>query len=255
MVTAILLAAGYATRLYPLTKDRSKALLPLGSGTILDGVIRTLPRVPGLRNTILVTNHRFAEPFREWQRARAAEVTVVDDGTDSAETRLGAIRDLALARRETDPADDLLVVGTDNLFQWSLADFVAAAAHHHPKPSIALWRAPSAAAAKEFGVVTRDAAARITAFVEKSPTPPSVEVALCVYFFPGPMCGEIQRFLESGGNPDAPGYFIQWLARQGEVYGIMMPGAWYDIGSLDSYQTVLTEWPSMSGERTRQEEA
>ena len=247
-ITAILLAAGYATRLYPLTKDRPKALLPLGAGTILDGVIRTLPGVPALRKTLLVTNHRFAEPFRAWQRERGARLTVVDDGTDSAETRLGAIRDLALARRDTDPGDDLLVVGTDNLFEWSLADFVAAARRHDPKPSIGLWRAPSAAAATQFGVVTRDATERITAFVEKSPTPPSVEVALCVYFFPGPMCSEIQRFLESGGNADAPGYFIQWLARRGDVYGIMMPGAWYDIGSLDSYQTVLREWPSVSGQ-------
>ena len=242
-ITAILLAAGYATRLYPLTKDRPKALLPLGSGTILDGVIRTLPEVPELRNTVLVTNHRFAESFREWQRSRGAKVTVVDDGTASAETRLGAIRDLALARRETDPRDDLLVVGTDNLFHWSLAQFVQEARRHAPKPSLALWRAKSLEVAKEFGVVTRDPTTRVTAFVEKSPQPPSAEVALCVYFFPGPMCGDIQRFLTEGGNPDAPGYFIEWLVRRGEVYGVMMPGAWYDIGSLDSYQTALKEWP------------
>ena len=250
MITAVLLAAGYATRLYPLTKDRPKALLPLGFGTILDGVIRTLPGVPGLRKTVLVTNHRFAEPFRAWQRARNAGVAVMDDGTTSADTRLGAIRDLVLPRRETDPDDDLLVVGTDNLFRWSLAEFVAEAARRHPKPSIALWQAPSKADATQFGIVTRDPAARITAFVEKSPEPPSAEVALCVYFFPGPMCGDIQRFLEAGGNADAPGYLIKWLAERGEVYGVMMPGAWYDIGSLDSYQAVLKEWPK-EGERSR----
>jgi glucose-1-phosphate thymidylyltransferase len=244
MITAVLLAAGYATRLYPLTKDRPKALLRLGSGTILDGVIRTLPEVPELRKTVLVTNHRFAEPFREWQRARNAGVVVLDDGTTSADTRFGAIRDLALARRDTDPDDDLLVIGTDNLFHWSLAEFVAEARRRHPTPSIALWQAPSKAAATQFGVVTRDRTARITAFVEKSPQPPSAEVALCVYFFPGPMCGDIQRFLDAGGNADAPGYFIKWLVERGEVCGIMMPGAWYDIGSLDSYDTVLKEWPS-----------
>ena len=97
MVTAVLLAAGYATRLYPLTKDRPKALLPLGSGTILDGVIRTLGEVPDLRKTVLVTNHRFADQFHAWQQASGAKVEVIDDGTTSAETRLGAIRDLALA--------------------------------------------------------------------------------------------------------------------------------------------------------------
>ena len=242
-ITAVLLAAGYATRLYPLTKDRPKALLPLGSGTILDGVIRTLLEVPQLRKTILVTNHRFAESFRQWQRSRGAQVTILDDGTTSVETRLGAIRDLALARRETDPSDDLLVIGTDNLFHWSLAQFVREARRHAPKPSLVLWQAPSKDAAIQFGVVTRDPTGRISAFVEKSPQPPSAEVALCVYLFPRPMGGDIQRFLEDGGNPDAPGYFIEWLVRRGEVYGVMMPGAWYDIGSLDSYQTVLKEWP------------
>ena len=242
MITAVLLAAGYATRLYPLTKDQPKALLPLGPGTILDGVIRTLGEVPDLRKTVLVTNHRFADQFRAWQKASGAPVEVIDDGTASAESRLGAIRDLALTRTRTDAADDLLVIGTDNLFEWSLADFIAKARRHAPTPSIGLWRAPSKAAATQFGVVTRDGTDRITAFVEKSPTPPSADVALCVYYFPGAMCGEIDRFLRSGGNPDAPGYFIEWLTRQGPVYGLMMPGAWYDIGSLESYETVKRDW-------------
>jgi glucose-1-phosphate thymidylyltransferase len=241
-VSAVLLAAGYATRLYPLTKDQPKALLPLGRGVILDEVVRTLGEVPGLRRRILVTNSRFAERFREWQRARGAAVTVVDDGTSTAETRLGAIRDLALARQATEPGDDLLVVGTDNLFRWSLADFVAAARRVSPQPSIALWNAASASEATQFGVVTRDEAGRITAFVEKSKTPPSAEVALCVYYFPAAMCGKIQQFLASGSNADAPGYFIEWLVRHGAVYGVMMPGAWHDIGTLESYEAVKREW-------------
>ena len=243
MITAVLLAAGYATRLYPLTKDQPKALLPLGSGAILDGVIRTLPDVPDLRKTVLVTNHRFAGQFSRWQQERRLEVTVVDDGTSSAETRLGAIGDLLLAAAHADPADDLLVIGTDNLFEWSLATFVEAARPHAPQPSIGLWQSPSASAATQFGVVRRDRTGRITAFVEKSAQPPSGEVALCVYFFPGPMRGELRRFVDSGGNPDAPGYLIEWLVERGEVYGLMMPGAWYDIGSLDSYHTVLKAWP------------
>jgi glucose-1-phosphate thymidylyltransferase len=242
MITAVLLAAGYATRLYPLTKEQPKALLPLGAGTILDGVIRTLPDVPDLRKTILVTNHRFASNFQAWQRAAAPGVQILDDGTSTAETRLGAIRDLALARRQTDPRDDLLVIGTDNLFHWPLAEFVAKARQRAPKPSLALWQAPSKESATQFGVVIRDEHGRVTRFVEKSPAPPSAEVALCVYYFPGPMCGDIQTFLDSGGNADAPGYFLEWLVARGEVYGILLPGAWYDIGSLESYETVQKEW-------------
>jgi glucose-1-phosphate thymidylyltransferase len=265
-ITAILLAAGYATRLYPLTSDRPKALLPLGPPTrpeqgkpessdplriapvrlrervILDEVLRSLSSVQGVGKRILVTNHRFAGQFREWQHSCGANVHLLDDGTDTAQARLGAVRDLALAERTADPQDDLLVVGTDNLFRWSLADFVAPAQRYRPRPSIALWEAPSREAATRFGVVQRDQTSRIAAFVEKSPHPPSAEVALCVYYFPAPMRGDIQQFLEEGGNVDAPGYFIEWLVHRRVVYGIMMPGAWYDIGTLEAYQTVVSEW-------------
>ncbi len=241
-ITAVLLSAGYATRLYPLTKDRPKALLPFGAHTILDAILTSLKDVPGLRKIILVTNHRFAEQFRQWQRTTRMDVEIIDDHTETPDTRLGAIRDLELARAMAGPTNDLLVLGTDNLFRWALTDFVTVATRHHPHPSIALWDAPSRSAATQFGVVVRETTTRITTFAEKSPTPPSREVALCVYYFPAPMCGLIRQFLDDGGNADAPGYFIEWLVRRGEVYGVMMPGAWYDIGTLEAYQAAINEW-------------
>ena len=245
-LTAILLAGGYATRLYPLTKDTPKALLPLGTGVILDAVVNRLESVSGITQRCLVTNHRFAEQFRAWQQMRRQDIRIVDDGTDTVEARLGAIRDLELARTQGGGQGDVLVVGTDNLFTWSLGEFVVSAQRHRPDPSIALWEAPSTAAATQFGVVTRDEATRITSFVEKSPQPPSREVALCVYYFPAAMCARIREFLDGGGNADAPGYFIQWLARHSTVYGTMMRGAWYDIGTLEAYQTVVNEWHERS---------
>jgi len=241
-LTAILLAGGYATRLYPLTKDTPKALLPLGNGVILDAVVNSLDSVSKISERLLVTNHRFADQFRVWQRKDRQTIRIIDDGTDSVENRLGAIRDLELARTQGQGHGDVLVIGTDNLFTWSLGDFVGLAQRHLPHPSIALWEAPSTEAATQFGVVTRDPASRITSFVEKSSQPPSREVALCVYYFPGAMCGAIKEFLDGGGNADAPGYFIQWLARRGTVYGLMMPGAWYDIGTLEAYQAVVQAW-------------
>lgn len=242
-VTAILLSAGYATRLYPLTQERPKALLPLADGVILDAILRSLDTVRELlRQRILVTNHRFADQFRQWQQARGLDLHILDDHTETAETRLGAIRDLALARKTANPEDDLLVIGTDNLFHWPLSQFLTSAQRNRPAPSIALWQTPSKESATQFGVVTRDPTGRITAFVEKSPQPPSTEVALCVYYFPSSMCGVIDTFLAEAGNADAPGYFIQWLVQRGSVYGVMMPGPWYDIGTLDAYQAVLTEW-------------
>ena len=241
-VAVVLLAAGYSTRLYPLTRDRPKALLPLAGATILDAIVRQVDGVPEVSASLLVTNRRFAGQFAEWQRRTGARVRIVDDGTETAGTRLGAIRDLELAAAQAGAGDDLLVIGTDNLFRWPLAAFVAQAQAARPDPAIALWRAPSAQAATQFGVVVRDARGRITLFAEKSPQPPSAEVALCVYYFPAAMRGRIREFLDGGGQADAPGYFIEWLARRGAVVGMLMPGAWYDIGSLDAYQTVLREW-------------
>lgn len=241
-VTVVLLAAGYATRLYPLTQNAPKALLPLGSGVILDQVIRSLSGVPQLSKCLLVTNHCFADQFRQWQKSRRLDIRIIDDGTSTPETRLGAIRDLELVKNEAASGDDLLVLGTDNIFEWPLADFVSLAREHAPAASIALWQAPSAKAATQFGVVVREASGRILRFVEKSPEPPSAEVALCVYYFPAPICGKIREFIDSGENADAPGYFIAWLSRQSAVFGQMMPGKWHDIGTKAEYESVVKNW-------------
>ena len=245
-VTTILLAAGYATRLYPLTKDRPKALLPLGQGVILDAVLALLDGVPDLRRRLLVTNHRFAGQFRAWQEARGLEVTIIDDGTQTNETRLGAIRDLELARIQGGAEGDLLVIGTDNLFSWSMADFVSRARGHRPHPSVALWEAPSKDSARQYGIVTLDETSRITTFLEKPARPPSTAVALCVYYLPEAMLGRIRQFLDGGGNADAPGYFIEWLVRQEATYGVPMGGTWFDIGSHEAYEAVLKAWPDLS---------
>lgn len=239
-VTAILLAAGYATRLYPLTKDTPKPLLPLGKGVILDEIYGAL--APGMQK-ILVTNHRFADRFRAWQRDRGVPLEIVDDGTETVETRLGAIRDLELARIRARAAGDLLVVGTDNLFTWPLEAFIERAQRHAPDPGIAVWELPPEADVSQYGVVRRDPDSRIAEFVEKSPQPPTREVATCIYYFPEAMVGRIREFIGTGGNVDAPGHFIKWLAGRGPVYGLMMSGIWYDIGTLDAYEAVKREWP------------
>ena len=241
-VTAILLSAGYATRLYPITKDRPKALLPLGDGVILDEVLRSLDGITALKKRILVTNHRFAGQFRTWREAREISLEIVDDKTETNETRLGAIRDLELARVHGGAVGDLLVLGTDNLFSWSLAEFVQKAQRYRPEACVAVGTAHSLEAARQYGVVTCDTTSRITAFIEKSPTPPSLQVAHCVYYFPEAICGAFQQFLDSGGNPDAPGYLVEWLVRTRTVYGVPMLGSWYDIGTRESYESAVHEW-------------
>ncbi|HEX9780826.1 MAG TPA: nucleotidyltransferase family protein [bacterium] len=249
-VSAIFLAAGYGTRLYPLTKHIPKALLPIGERVLLDEVLAALEDVPGLRRRVLVTNSRFAGQFRRWRDERGLDLEIIDDGTDGPDQRLGAIRDLELARTRSEADGDLLVLGTDNLFGWTLGEVVRRAQPHRPAPSVALWEAPASADATQFGVVTMDGAGRITAFVEKSPEPPSRSVALCLYYFPEAMLGRIREFLEQGGNPDAPGYFVEWLVRQEPVYGIPMSGAWYDIGTPEAYEDVQRAWRRPQGPRS-----
>ena len=250
-VTAILLSAGYGTRLYPLTKDQPKALLPLHDGVILDEVWRSLEGIPDLQRRILVTNHRFAGHFQRWQRARGVDLEILDDGTDTPETRLGAIRDLQLAQTQGRAVGDLLVVGTDNLFADALVEFVKPAQRYRPDASIALGQARSKEAASQSGVVECNADSRITSFVEKSPNPPSLKIAHCLYYFPEAMLGSIQSFLDEGGNPDAPWYFLEWLVRTQPVYGILMGGMWYDIGSHEAYQAVVHEWRRKAGSAVR----
>lgn len=251
-ITAILLAAGYATRLYPLTADRPKALLPLGEGVILDDIYAQVAVcAPLATKVILITNSRFAKPFRQWARDRRADVVVIDDGTKTAQTRCGAIRDLALAMARGRAEGDLLVLGTDNLFRWDLGEFIIAAQRRRPHASVAFWKAPSRQAAVQFGVGILDADRRITGFVEKSPTPPSELVATCIYYFPEAMQSRIQEFLKEGRNADAPGYFITWLVERTAVYGVVMPGPWYDIGTIPAYEEVRNVWSKTPVPRTR----
>ena len=241
-ITAILLAAGYGTRLYPLTRHTPKALLPLGDGVILDVLMEALDAVSDVTQRVLVTNTRFVEQFRSWKKARQRDVKIIDDGTQTPETRLGAVRDLELARTHAHVGRDWLVIGTDNLFRWSLGAFVRKAQTQVPSASVALWEAPLSVDTTPFGVVTLDPSSRITALVEKSAQPPSRRVALCIYYFPHAMGDKITPFLHEGGNADATGYLIAYLAQTGLIYGITMSGDWYDIGSREAYDQVVALW-------------
>jgi len=272
-VSVCLLAAGYGTRLYPLTKDHPKALLPLGSGVtpppasgpkgrlsskgppsadevgggvILDWILDTVEAVPGLSKLVLVTNHKFFPQFEAWQRTHSRALELVDDGTSTPETRLGAIRDLMLGLAQVGACDDLLVLGTDNVFTWSLADFVAFAKRKRPSATVALRQATSLQAASRCAVVELDGAARLIRCVEKPASPFSSTVALCVYYFSQACRGRFEEFVRIGGNVDAPGYFIEWLVKQEPVYGFMTDGEWFDIGSKESYQEAVQRWSRLA---------
>jgi len=235
-VNVVLMAGGYGTRLYPLTKDRPKALLPLGQGVILDRILGSVKQVPNLSKTVLVSNHRFFAQFQAWQQAGKHPVEVIDDGTSTPETRLGAIRDLHMAMERLAPAEDVLVLGTDNLFTWSLAEFVQFGKMKRPACAIAIREAPSAQEASRCLVVEVGEQDRLLRCVEKPSHPASKMVGLCIYYFPPAGRRRIEQFIRDGGSVDAPGFFIERLATQEPVYGFPTGGEWFDIGSPESYQ-------------------
>jgi glucose-1-phosphate thymidylyltransferase len=221
-MVALILAAGYATRLQPLTDDVPKQLLPVGGRPMVDWVLDRIVETSA-DEIHLVTNARFASDFERW--ADGKDVHVHNDGTTSNEERLGAIGDIAFVGLD----DDLLVIGSDNLFDYSLADYEQ------------YWRAKGGSCvavhdvgdlelAKKYGIVDVDANERITAFVEKPEQPPSTLAATATYMYRCDHAALVPTYLAEGNPPDQPGNLVAWLHKREPVYAYRFSGEWYDIG-------------------------
>ncbi len=241
---ALILAAGYATRLYPLTKGFPKPLLRVGSKTIIDYIVENLHRIERLKRIWVITNHTFMGHFARWKKSHAGRhpLEIVNDGTTSPEGRLGAIRDMDFLIHEKKIANDLLVVGGDNLFECDLRNFVVQGESHKPYPTMGVYDVGSRKKAKQFGVVTLDSKGRVAHFVEKPVRPHSTLAAMCLYYFPKESISWIRRYLDSGENADAPGHYLSWLAREEAVYGYLVDAKWFDIGDLSAYKEARLEY-------------
>jgi glucose-1-phosphate thymidylyltransferase len=222
-VKALILAAGYATRLSPLTDEFPKQLLPVGGRPIVDWIVENI-RSSGVDDVHLVTNSRFAERFEEW--GRGIGVTVHDDGTSTNETRLGAIGDI----RFVDLDDDLLVIAGDNLFDYALADFIAFWREREGSSAVAVHDVGDRELAKKYGIVELDADGRIIDFREKPDDPPSTLAATATYLYTRAHARLVDAYLDEGNAPDQPGNFVAWLHRREPVYAYRFDGGWYDIG-------------------------
>jgi glucose-1-phosphate thymidylyltransferase len=230
---AVILAAGYATRLYPLTLDRPKALLPVGGRPMVEHLLERLAGVDGLDEILLVTNSRFADAFRDWAAGWAGAVRIVDDGTSDEESKLGAIGDLDLAIREGAIDDDLLVLAGDNLFTESLAPF-ADFGREKGAPALGVYDVGDLDAIRRYNAIELVADGRVTFFEEKPENPRSTLTGIALYFYPRPLLGVIREYLESGNNPDQPGRLVEWLYPRKPVYAWRVSGRWYDIGSKET---------------------
>ena len=233
-MNAVILAAGYATRLYPLTLDRPKALLPVAGRPMVEHLLLRLEGVEGLDAIHLVTNSKFAGAFREWAAGwDGQEVQIVDDGTSDEETKLGAIGDLELTIRAAAIDDDLIVLAGDNLFSESLAPF-GAFARAKAAPVIGVYDVGDLEAIRRYNSITLDEDDRLTYFEEKPEHPRTTLTGIALYFYPRKSLGAVREYLAAGNNPDQPGRLIEWLYPREPVYAWRVPGRWYDIGSAET---------------------
>ncbi len=234
---AIILAAGYATRLYPLTENFPKPLLEVGGKPILDWLVSDL--APVADEFIVVTNHKFAEIFKDWAAGHEEKIVVIDDGTETNETRLGAVKDIQLAAKGID--EDVFVLAGDNVLDFSLQKFVRYA-HSKQTSCIMRYFEPDTAKLVKCGIVEVDSDDRILGMEEKPAQPKSNWCCPPFYFYTKADARLVPAGIAAGCGTDAPGSYIAWLCTQVPVYAMEMPGRRYDIGNLDSYHKVCEEY-------------
>ena len=237
----LILAAGYATRLYPLTENFPKPLLEVQNKTILDWLIDDIDTLGAVDEYVVISNHKFAHHFESWARGKAQKITVVDDGTSSNETRLGAVKDIQFAIDKLGLDDEMLVIAGDNLLDFSLTNFISYA-QSKKTSCIMRYYEPNEQKLLKCGVVTIDENDRILEMTEKSPTPATHWCCPPFYFYTREDAKFVQKGIEAGCGVDAPGSYIAWLCKQTDVHAMEMPGKRYDIGNLESYEKVQKEY-------------
>ncbi|MFQ7262830.1 MAG: NDP-sugar synthase [Lachnospiraceae bacterium] len=244
-MVCVILAAGYATRLYPLTEHFPKPLLEVGGKPILDWLIEDLEESGEIREYVVISNHKFAAQFSDWaadrKEKRGWNITVVDDSTETNETRLGAVKDIQFAMERLELDDDLLVLAGDNLLDFSLGSFLS---YIKKKQASCVMRyfEPSEEKLKKCGVLSVGEDDRILSMVEKPESPPSHWCCPPFYFYAREDAKRVAEGIAAGCGTDAPGSFIAWLCQQSPVYAMEMPGSRYDIGNLESYEKVKREY-------------
>lgn len=236
---ALVLQAGYGTRMYPLTKDRPKGLLPVGGRPILDYLVRNIEEIPYIDTIYIVTNQKFYGAFSEWRERfeSSKKIELINDGTLTNETRLGSIRDIHLVITEKDVGDDLMVMGGDNIFDFSLRDF---ADYFREKRGdvVAVHRVTETERLRRTGVIVMDEDSRLTLFQEKPANPASELAVPPLYIFHRDTLPLVAEYIREGNDTDTPGNIIAWLLRHRPVYGCMFRGRCYDIGDIEGYEKI-----------------
>ena len=239
-MNVLILAAGYATRLHPLTLNKAKPLLQVAGKPIIEWVLDNLTHVADLETIYVVTNNKFAKDFQDWaenyaERNPKLKLKIINDGTTSDADKLGAIGDINLViTREELANSDLLVVAGDNLFSESLTTFVENA--RGAKAVIATYDVGDLEAVKKYSNISTDTEGVITDFEEKPAKPRNTLTGIALYYFSRETVPMFTTYTAAGNNPDQPGRFIQWLYKQMPVKTHEIKGTWFDIGSKETLE-------------------
>ena len=233
----LVLAAGYATRLYPLTENFPKPLLKVGEKTILDWLLDDINTMGLVDEYVVISNHKYAGHFEEWAKNKDYRIIVLDDGTQSNETRLGAVKDIQFAIETLSLDDDLLVIAGDNVLDFSLTRFIAYALEKKTTCVMRYYEA-SEARLRKCGVAQINDEDRVLSLEEKPALPKSHWCTPPFYYYIREDARLVKTGIEAGCGTDAPGSYIAWLSSQVPVHSMEMPGCRYDIGNLESYQEV-----------------
>lgn len=239
----VILAAGYGTRLYPLTKRIAKPLVTVNNKPMINYLVDKIKNLAdsfSVDEVRVVVNNKFYKSFLAWKKKYKVRVKILNDGSNSPDDRLGAIKDMKFAIGKTKA--DWLVLGGDNLFQDDLIGFIKFAKKNKPHPSIGLYDVECKKMATRFGVVKLNKEKRISKFQEKPKKPLSTLAASCVYFFPEQSLYLFESFISNNESVDASGKYIAWLSKESKVFGYTLSGKWIDIGHFDSLKQAEREF-------------
>lgn len=239
----LILAAGYATRLYPLTLDTPKPLLKLRNKPIIDYIIEKIEQLEDIEQIFIVSNNKFYEQFNHWLNSRnhngGHKIKLINDGSINVEDRFGAVGDIHLVIKQESANDDLLIVAADNLFDFDLRQFIEFSLAKRPYHSICLYTENDHLDLSKFGIAQLNSDSQILSFEEKPSSPKSNLISTCIYLLPKEKLNLVSRYLELGNHHDTPGCYIKWLTQSDKVYGKTFAGIWYDLGDFDSLSKAL----------------
>ncbi len=240
----LILAAGYATRLYPLTENYPKPLLDVGGKTIVDWLIDDLRSANKIDEFVVISNHKFAHCFEEWAAKKDYAITVVDDGTSTNETRLGAVKDIEFAINSLKIDDDIMILAGDNVLDFSLTKFLDFCLEKKSSCVMRYFEQKKETLVKR-GVLELDGE-RVVGMEEKPANPKTQWCCPPFYFYSKEDSHKIGEAIKDGCGIDAPGSFIAWLCQKSPVYAMEMPGQRYDVGNLESYTKIKNEYKGIT---------